>query len=65
MYLVFFSGRGFLRREGNSHTAVHPLADPGVDTARSSARFEIHGTVLDVGERLHDDRLLDHALLHL
>lgn len=63
--LVFFSDREGtdLNREGHRHTVVYRHADPGIDTARSSARFEIHGPVLDAGEPLHDERLRDHALL--
>lgn len=59
------SGHGFLHREEYRRTFVHPLADPGIGAARSDAQSEVLGAVLDAGQHLHDDRLLDHALLHL
>jgi len=63
--LIFFLDRAVLRRKGNRYAIVHPLPNPGIGAARSSARFEIYGAVLHDGEHLHDNRLHDHALLCL
>lgn len=62
--LVFFSDHGSPNRERNRHDIIRTHADPGIGAARSGARFEVYGAVLDAGEYVHDVRLHDHALLH-
>lgn len=62
--LVFFSDHGSPNWERNRNRIIHTHADPGIGVARSGARFEVYGAVLDAGEYIHDERLHDYALLH-
>lgn len=59
------SDREKSHRDGNGDTHVHPLFDPGSNTAGPGTQFEVYGAVLDDGQHLHDGRLRDHALLRL